>query len=131
MYVQSASNACATNHRRRALAARHPSVNACLVFTTCIVCHATLGVNERIEHFPVGRRLAVDGERGRLWAVCPRCGRWNLVPIRERWEALEECECAYRTARQRVSTDNVALARFSDGTDLVRIGRPLLPEFAA
>jgi hypothetical protein len=31
---------------------------------------------------------------------------------------------------QRVSTDNVGLARLRDGTDLVRIGRPLLPEFA-
>jgi hypothetical protein len=101
------------------------------VFSTCLHCHASLGRNDSIEHFPVGQRLAFDGERGRLWAVCPRCARWNLAPIEERWEALEECERAYRTATQRVSTDNIALARLRDGTDLVRIGRPLLPEFAA
>lgn len=101
------------------------------MFTTCLFCHAPLGANEVIEHFPVGARLAFDGERGRLWAVCPHCARWNLAPIEERWEALEECEKAYRTATKRVSTDNIALARLKDGTDLVRIGRPLLPEFAA
>jgi hypothetical protein len=101
------------------------------VFSTCLFCHASLGANDSIEQFPVGRRLAFDGERGRLWAVCPRCARWNLAPIEERWEALEACEKAYRGATQRVSTDNIALARLKDGTDLVRIGRPLLPEFAA
>jgi hypothetical protein len=101
------------------------------VFSTCLFCHAALGANDSIEHFPVGKRLAFDGERGRLWAVCPRCARWNLAPIEERWEALEECEMAYRAATKRVSTDNIALARLKDGTDLVRIGQPLLPEFAA
>ena len=101
------------------------------MFSTCIVCHAPLGSNASIEHFPVGTRLAFDAERGRLWAICPRCRRWNLAPIEGRWEALEECERAYRGASQRVSTDNIALARLKDGTDLVRIGRPLLPEFAA
>jgi hypothetical protein len=101
------------------------------VFSTCLHCHAPLGANDSIEHFPVGARVAFDGERGRLWAVCARCHRWNLAPIEERWEALEACEQAYRTATQRVSTDNIALARLRDGTDLVRIGRPLLPEFAA
>jgi len=101
------------------------------MFSTCLHCHRSLGANDSIEHFPVGRRVAFDGERGRLWAVCPHCARWNLAPIEERWEALEECEKAYRTATKRVSTDNIALARLKDGTDLVRIGRPLLPEFAA
>ncbi len=101
------------------------------MFSTCLFCHAALGANDTIEHFPVGKRLAFDGERGRLWAVCPRCARWNLAPIQERWEALEACEKAYRAATKRVSTDNIALARLKDGTDLVRIGQPLLPEYAA
>ncbi len=100
------------------------------MFSTCIFCHASLGANESIEHFPVGKRLAFDAERGRLWAVCPKCTRWNLTPLEERWEALEECERAYRGTRTRVSTDNIALARLRDGTDLVRIGRPMLPELA-
>jgi hypothetical protein len=101
------------------------------MFSTCLFCHGSLGANDAIEHFPVGKRLAFDGDRGRLWAVCPHCARWNLAPIEERWEALEQCEKAYRAATKRVSTDNIALARLKDGTDLVRIGQPLLPEFAA
>jgi hypothetical protein len=101
------------------------------MFSTCLFCHGSIGANDAIEHFPVGKRLAFDGERGRLWAVCPHCARWNLAPIEERWEALEECEKAYRAATKRVSTDNIALARLKDGTDLVRIGQPMLPEFAA
>ncbi len=100
------------------------------MFSTCLFCHASLGANESIEHFPVGKRLAFDSEKGRLWAVCPKCTRWNLTPLEERWEALDECERAYRGTRTRVSTDNIALARLRDGTDLVRIGRPLLPELA-
>jgi hypothetical protein len=101
------------------------------MFSTCCFCHASLGTNDAIEHFPVGRRLAFDGDRGRLWAVCSNCKQWNLAPIEERWEAIEACERAYRGVTQRVSSDNIALARLKEGTDLVRIGRPLLPEFAA
>lgn len=101
------------------------------MFSTCLFCHASLGTNQSIEHFPVGKRLAFDSERGRLWAVCPKCARWNLTPLEERWEALEECERAYRDTRKRVSTDNIALARLPDGTDLIRIGQPQRPEFAA
>ena len=100
------------------------------MYATCTFCHGALGANDAIEQFPVGRRLAFDGERGRLWAVCPRCARWNLAPMEERWEAIEACERAYRGAMQRVSTDNIALARVKEGTDLVRIGRPLLPEYS-
>lgn len=33
--------------------------------------------------------------------------------------------------KQRVSTENIGLARLRDGTELVRIGEPLRPEFAA
>jgi hypothetical protein len=94
-------------------------------------CHSSLGKNEAIEHFPVGRRLAFDAVKGRLWVVCGTCERWNLTPLEERWEAIEECERAFRDARLRVSTDNVGLARLREGTTLVRIGQPLRPELAA
>jgi len=101
------------------------------VYSTCIFCHSALGRNEAIEHFPVGRKLAFDGAKGRLWAVCAKCGRWNLTPIEERWEAIEECERQYRSTIKRASTDQIGLARVSEGTDLIRIGEPLRPEFAA
>ncbi|HYW11931.1 MAG TPA: hypothetical protein VE871_08240 [Longimicrobium sp.] len=101
------------------------------MYSTCIFCHGGLGENESIEHFPVGTRLAFDAEKGRLWAVCPTCGRWNLSALEERWEAIEDCERRFRDTNIRTSTDNIGLARLSDGTELVRVGRPLRPEFAA
>lgn len=101
------------------------------MYHTCLHCQRLLGANEAIEHLPIGRRIAFDGHRGRLWVVCGKCGRWNLVPFESRWEALEECEKAYRTATRRASTDQIALARLREGLDLVRIGEPLRPEFAA
>jgi hypothetical protein len=101
------------------------------MYSTCIFCNSTLGANEVIEHFPIGRRLAFDCEKGRLWVVCRKCERWNLSPLEERWEAIEECERLYRDTKLRVSTDNVGLARVSEGLELVRIGRPQRPEMAA
>ena len=101
------------------------------MYTACIFCHRDLGRNAVVEAFPVGRRLAFDAARGRLWVVCPHCARWNLTPLDERWEAIEDCERRFRATRVRVSTDNVGLARLSEGLELVRIGRPLRPEFAA
>lgn len=101
------------------------------MYTTCIYCHKPLGRNESIEHFPVGRRLAFDGAKGRLWVVCRSCERWNLSPLETRWEAIEECERAFGETRLRVSTDNIGLARLGEGLELVRVGAPQRPEFAA
>lgn len=100
------------------------------MYSHCIFCSRDLGSNETIEQFPVGRRLAFDSERGRLWVVCRRCERWNLTPIEERWEAIEDCERRFRATAKRVSTEHIGWARLADGFDLIRVGRPLLPEFA-
>ena len=101
------------------------------MYSRCIFCQAELGRNEAIEHFLVGRRLAFDASKGRLWIVCRKCERWNLTPLEERWEAIEECERAFHDSRLRVATDNIGLCRLADGTELVRIGDPLRPEMAA
>jgi len=101
------------------------------VYKTCIYCNRHLGANETVEHFPVGRRLAFDSEKGRLWVICDSCRRWNLTPLEERWEAIEECERQFRNTTVRLSTENVGLARLREGLDLVRVGKPLRPEFAA
>jgi hypothetical protein len=101
------------------------------MYSTCLFCNNDLGRNEALENFPVGRRLAYDAAKGRLWVVCRRCERWNLTPVEERWEAIEECERHYSATRLRVSTDNIGLARLREGLELVRIGRPQRPEFAA
>ncbi len=101
------------------------------MYSTCLFCHTHLGRNSEIEAFQVGRRLAFDAERGRLWVVCTKCRNWNLSPLEQRWEAVEACERRYRSTVVRVSTDNIGLATLSGGLDLVRVGKPLRPEFAA
>ncbi|MEP6692602.1 MAG: hypothetical protein ABJD07_15705 [Gemmatimonadaceae bacterium] len=101
------------------------------MYTTCLFCHAPLPGNDVIESFPVGRRLAFDAAKGRLWVVCTACARWNLTPLEERWEAIEDCERRFRGTTLRVSTDNVGLARLPEGLELIRIGQPQRPELAA
>jgi hypothetical protein len=101
------------------------------MYQTCLFCHSDLGKNDAIESFPVGRRLAFDAANGRLWVVCRKCERWNLTPLEERWEAIEDCERAFSATRLRVSTDNIGLARVKEGLELVRVGKPQRPEFAA
>ncbi len=101
------------------------------MYSTCLFCNKPLGTNEVLESFPVGRRLAFDGAKGRLWVVCRSCERWNLSPLEERWEVIEECERLFRGTRLRTSTENIGLARLREGLELVRIGAPLRPELAA
>ena len=101
------------------------------MYSTCLFCYRDLGRNEFVENFQVGRRLAFDAAKGRLWVVCRGCQRWNLTPLEERWEAIEECERAFSDTKLRVSTDSIGLARVREGLELVRIGAPKLPEMAA
>jgi hypothetical protein len=101
------------------------------MYSSCLYCKAELGTNQAIESFPVGRRLAFDEARGRLWVVCPTCRRWNLSPLEQRWEAVEDCERKFRQTPRRVTTENIGLAQLREGLELIRIGRPLRPEFAA
>ncbi len=101
------------------------------MYATCLFCRAALGTNDQVEHFPVGRRLAFDPARGRLWVVCAACKQWCLSPLDERWEAVEEAERLFRGTRLRASTDEIGLARLRDGSELIRIGEPLRPEMAA
>jgi len=97
---------------------------------TCLFCRAYVGQNELIEHCPVGRRLAFDSRRGRLWIVCTQCNGWNLAPLDDRCEAIEECERLFRETKVRVQTENIGLAVVYDILDLIRIGSPLRQELA-
>jgi hypothetical protein len=98
---------------------------------TCLSCHVSFGRNADVEQLPVGRRLAFDSHRGRLWIICWRCGTWNLTPVETRWEAIEECERRYRSTAERYSTSHIGIARLPGGLQLVRIGKPPTQEFAA
>ena len=101
------------------------------MYATCLFCNGALGSNEALEHFPVGRRIAYDEAKGRLWVVCRTCERWNLSPLETRWEAIDEAERAFRATKLRVSTENIGMAQLKDGLELVRIGKPIRAEFAA
>ena len=77
------------------------------MYRNCIFCSGALGSNESIHSFRVGRKLAFDAWKGRLWVVCPSCARWNLSPLEERWEAVEEAEKLFRDVRLRVQRENI------------------------
>jgi hypothetical protein len=100
------------------------------MYTRCLVCTTPFEPNEELEHLPLGKRLAFDPGRGRLWAVCRACKRWSLAPIEERWEALEELEKLTRDRASLLSqTDNIALLR-AGPIEIVRVGRANLSEEA-
>ena len=101
------------------------------MYSTCLFCNGHLGRNALLSAFPVGRRLAFDTAKGRLWVICTQCGRWNLSPLDDRWEAIEECERLFRDSRLRVQAENVGLAILPAGLELVRIGTAQRPEIAA
>jgi|SoiMethySBSTD1v2_1073268.scaffolds.fasta_scaffold17185_2 hypothetical protein len=101
------------------------------MYSACLYCQGYLGRNELLPRFPVGKRLAFDGNKGRLWVICRSCARWNLSPLEERWETIDECERQFRRTHIRVSTENIGLVELREGVTLIRIGKPLFPEFAA
>lgn len=100
------------------------------MYAACLFCHRSFGRNTSVEALPFGSRLAYESAKGRLWIVCSHCGRWNLTPLEERWEAIEECERAFEHASARASTTNIALARCRSGLELIRVGESPRLEFA-
>lgn len=101
------------------------------MYRSCLYCSSAFDDNQLLESMPVGRRVAFDPGRGRLWVICCACVKWNLVPFESRLETIDACERTFRGTRTRFSTDNIGLARHRAGVDLIRIGPALRPEFAA
>src|SRR2546427_140050 len=81
------------------------------MYTTCAFCNGKLDGDGGPSGLGVGRRLAFDEWKGRLWVVCPRCSRWNLAPLEERWEKVEALARAAREGRVTAATAQVALIR--------------------
>ena len=95
----------------------------------CVFCDEPLAEGPPDAPDP-GHRLAYDPEKGRLWEICPRCSRWNPVPLEVRWEALEACEAAvHDRGRVRMESENLALLTVDQG-ELARVGRAPRAEFA-
>ena len=99
------------------------------MFSSCAFCNAAFDGDGGPSGLGVGRRIAFDEWKGRLWVVCPRCSRWNLTPFDDR---LERIEVVARTASQgriAASTEQVALIRW-ERYDFVRVGKPPRVELA-
>jgi len=99
------------------------------MFRSCAFCNTPFDGDGGPSGLGVGRRLAFDEWRGRLWVVCPRCSRWNLTPFDDRLERIEAVARAAQSGRIAASTDQVALIRW-ERYDFVRVGKPLRVELA-
>src|SRR5439155_1712325 len=99
------------------------------MYRACAFCNSRLDGDGGPSGCGVGRRLAFDEWKGRLWVICPRCARWNLAPLDERVERIEALARAARDGRVAAATEQVALIRWQ-GYDFVRVGKPPRLEFA-
>lgn len=99
------------------------------MYRTCAFCSAKFDGDGGPSGLGIGRRLAFDEWRGRLWVVCSRCARWNLTPLDDRLERIEALARAAREGRVLASTEQVALIRWHS-YDLVRVGKPPRVEIA-
>lgn len=89
---------------------------------TCVYC------DQELES--AAARPAFDPWLGRLWRVCPSCGRWNVIPLEDRWEALESLERAVRdTGTSLLRTPHLDLVHTPAG-EVIRVGRAPRPELA-
>src|SRR5205809_7241729 len=81
------------------------------MYRTCAFCNGKLDGDGGPSGLGVGRRIAFDEWKGRLWVVCPRCSRWNLTPLDDRLERIEVVSLAASQGRVAASTQQVALIR--------------------
>lgn len=82
------------------------------MFRTCAFCNAPFDGDGGPSGLGIGRRLAFDEWKGRLWVVCSRCSRWNLTPFDDRLERIEAVARAACDGRVAASTDQVSLIRW-------------------
>ena len=99
------------------------------MFRSCAFCNAAFDGDGGPSGLGVGRRIAFDEWKGRLWVVCPRCSRWNLTPFDDRLERIEGVARAASQGRIAASTDQVSLIRW-ERYDFVRVGKPPRVELA-
>jgi hypothetical protein len=99
------------------------------MYRTCAFCNAALRGDGGPSGLGVGRRVAFDEWRGRLWVVCPACARWNLTPLDDRLDRIEAVARAAREGRLVAASPQVALIHWH-GYELVRVGQPPRVELA-
>src|SRR5207302_8595700 len=100
------------------------------MYRTCAFCNSKLDGDGGPSGLGVGRRLAFDEWKSRLWVICPKCSRWNLAPLDDRLERIEALARAAREGRVAAAPGQVALIRWH-GYDYVRVGKAPRLELAA
>jgi hypothetical protein len=100
------------------------------MYTTCAFCNSKLDGDGGPSGLGVGRRIAFDEWKGRLWVICRRCGRWNLTPFDDRLERVEVLARTARAGRVTAATEQIALIRW-EAYELVRVGKPPRLELAS
>lgn len=99
------------------------------MYTTCAFCNAKLDGDGGPSGLGVGRRIAFDEWKGRLWVICSRCARWNLTPFDDRLERIETLARVAGAGRVTAATEQIALIRW-ERYELVRVGKPPRTELA-
>ena len=99
------------------------------MYTTCAFCNAKLDGDGGPSGLGVGRRIAFDEWKGRLWVICGKCARWNLTPFDDRLERIESVARTASAGRIAASTPQIALIRW-ERYELVRVGKPPRQELA-
>src|SRR5882724_2383609 len=74
------------------------------MYRTCAFCNGKLDGDGGPSGLGVGRRLAFDEWKGRLWVICPKCSRWNLAPLDDRLEPIEALARAGKPRRVEFAT---------------------------
>jgi hypothetical protein len=98
------------------------------LYTRCLFCGCGFSRNALFDSVPPGERLAYDPARGRIWSICTRCHRWNLIPIDDRFDAVDVLERVIRDrAHFLAGTANITWYEVDD-LSVVRVGRAPLVE---
>ena len=98
----------------------------------CAFCDGQLGRNELLPEYPIGRRLAFDPATARIWAVCPKCDRWNLsfLDDHERRTAVQRLDDFMAATPHRTDANDLTFGEVGE-TELVRVGATGWRSFAA
>lgn len=92
------------------------------LYAHCLFCGEHFPPNPMFGPLPPGLELAYDPARSRLWSICGRCRRWNLLPIDERYDAIDLLEHTVSGRAELIAhTDNIALYHH-DELQILRIG---------
>src|SRR2546425_11250276 len=100
------------------------------MYTTCAFCNGKLDGDGGPSGLGVGRRIAFDEWKGRLWGVCPRGSRWNFTPVDDPLGSLGAVAAAARPGRIPASPQQVGPIR-GGGQCVVPGGKPTRRGFAA